>query len=212
MLKIRRETPADYAVVEEITRQAFYNIYMPGCVVHYLVHIMRTHTDFIPELALVLELDGEIVGNVMYTKARLVAAAGAEKQIVTFGPVCVRPDLQRRGYGKKLLAYSFDLAAQMGYEAIVIFGSPVNYVGLGFQSCARYSISVENGQYPAAMLVKELKPGALSGESWVYHDSPIMNIDEAAAQAYDDTLPKMARRHTPSQEEFYIMSNSFIQK
>ena len=80
MIKIRNEREADYQAVEELTRKAFYNMYIPGCVEHYLVHIMRGHEDFIPELDFVLELDGRIIGNIMYTKARLVDEAGEEKK------------------------------------------------------------------------------------------------------------------------------------
>lgn len=211
MLKIRQETFADYQAVEELTRQAFYNVYVPGCMEHYLVHIMRRHADFIPELALVLELNGQIIGNVMYSKSCLVAEDGAEVPAVTFGPVCVRPGYQRRGYSKILLRYSFALAATMGYTAIVIMGSPANYVGLGFKSCARYNVCLENRQYPAALLVKELKAGVLSDRQWVYYESPVMNIDMQAAQAYDDRLPFMEKKRLPSQEEFYIMSHSLLQ-
>ena len=79
MLKIRNETEADYKTVEELTRKAFYNMYVPGCVEHYLVHIMRNHEDFIRELDFVLELDGQVIGNIMYTKARLVDEEGRER-------------------------------------------------------------------------------------------------------------------------------------
>ena len=128
-LLIRPETERDYERVEQITREAFYNVYRPGCTEHYLVHIMRTHADFVPELAFVLELDGELIGNVMYTKASLLDGAGGEKPILTFGPVSIAPAFQRRGYGKRLLEASFERAAALGYEAIVIFGDPNNYVG-----------------------------------------------------------------------------------
>lgn len=97
MIEIRNETEADYAVVESITRRAFYNIYMPGCTEHYLVRVMRSHADFIPALDFVLELDGRVIGNVMYTKAWLTDESGAEKEICTFGPVSILPEYQRKG-------------------------------------------------------------------------------------------------------------------
>ena len=186
---IRKEAPNDYAAVEALTRRAFYNLYVPGCVEHYLVHIMREHEDFIPELDFVLEEDGRIIGNIMYTKARLVDDAGDEKEILTFGPVCVEPELQRRGYGKQLMEHSFTRALELGYDAIVIFGSPSNYVARGFQSCRKFQVSVEGGKYPAAMLVKELVPGSLAGKQWTYYGSPVMSISEEDAVRYDDTLP-----------------------
>lgn len=211
MLNIRNETPADYQAVEDMTRRAFYNLYIPGCVEHYLVHVMRDHKDFIPELDLVLELDDRIIGNIMYTKARLTDEAGEEKEILTFGPVCVMPEYQRQGYGKKLMDHSFEKAAALGYDVIVIFGSPVNYVSRGFQSCKKHNVCVEGGKYPAAMMVKELKPGTLDGRKWVYYDSPIMAVSEEEAREYDAGLEPLKKKHQPSQEEFYIMSHSFVE-
>ena len=128
MLTIRREEPRDRLAVETLTRRAFYNRYIPGCVEHYLVHILRGHENFIPELDLVLELDGQISGMMMYTKAWLTDEAGREKEVLTFGPVCIAPEHQRKGYGTQLMEHSFAQAAAWGGEAIVIFGSPANYV------------------------------------------------------------------------------------
>ncbi|MCI8813878.1 MAG: N-acetyltransferase [Lachnospiraceae bacterium] len=210
MIKIRNETEKDYMTVEEITRKAFYNLYMPGCVEHYLVHIMRQHEDFIPELDYVIELDGQVIGNIMYTHSRLVDIHGTEKKILTFGPVSILPKYQRMGYGKKLMEYSFDQAAALGYDVIVIFGSPANYVNRGFKSCKKYNISTEDEKYPAAMMAKELHPNALDGRKWVYYDSPVMAVTQEDAMLYDDTLKEMKREHRPSQEEFYIMSHSFL--
>ena len=211
MLNIRNERETDYKIVEDITRKAFYNVYVPGCMEHYLVHIMRGHEDFIPELDFVIEVDGQIVGNIMYTKAKLTDEAGAEKEIVTFGPVSILPKYQRKGYGKMLIEHSLKRAAELGYEAVVIMGSPANYVGSGFQCCRKYNICVEKEKYPAAMLVKELKPGALDGKLWFYSDSPVMNVDEREAQAFDDGLEKMEKKWMPSQEAFYIMSHAFVE-
>ena len=211
MLNIRNERETDYKIVEDITRKAFYNVYVPGCMEHYLVHVMREHEDFIPELDFVIEVDGQIVGNIMYTKAKLTDEAGAEKEIVTFGPVSILPKYQRKGYGKMLIEHSLKRAAELGYEAVVIMGSPANYVGSGFQCCRKYNICVEKEKYPAAMLVKELKSGALDGRLWFYSDSPVMNVDEREAQAFDDGLEKMEKKWMPSQEAFYIMSHAFVE-
>lgn len=208
---IRNEEERDYKEVEAITRKAFYNLYVPGCVEHYLVHIMRGHEDFVPELDFVIEEDGHVIGNIMYTKAKLVDEAKKEKQILTFGPVSVLPEYQRMGFGKTLIEYSFKKAAALGYDAIVIFGNPGNYVARGFKSCKKYNICLENGTYPAAMLVKELEEDVFDGRKWIYYDSPVMNIDEVDAQRFDDALEKMEKRHQPSQEEFYILSNSCVQ-
>ena len=154
---IRLETPNDYRAVEHLTREAFWNQNVPGCDEHYLVHTMREHADFIPELAFVLEQNGEIIGNIMYTKAKLVDGEGNEKPCLSFGPISVMPEHQRKGYGKILIEHSFKAAEEMGYDVIVIFGNPDNYVARGFRSSRKYNISLDGDVYPAALMVKELK-------------------------------------------------------
>ena len=208
---IRNETAADYATVEEITRSAFWNLYVPGCEEHYLVHIMRSHPDFIPELDLVLEVDKKIIGCIMYTKSQLIDEAGHTKEILTFGPLCFLPEYQRKGYSKKLLEASFQKAISMGYDTIVIFGNPGNYVSRGFKSCKKFNICVENGTFPTPMLVKELKPDVLDGRKWIYRQSPVFEYNPQEAQRFDDNLEKWEKKHLPCQEEFYILSNSVLQ-
>ena len=146
----------------------------------------------------------------MYTKAKLIDECGEEKEILTFGPVSISPEYQRKGYGKRMMEYSFERAAALGYDTIVIFGNPGNYVGRGFKSCKKYNICVEDGTFPAAMMAKELKLGALDGRRWVYHGSPAMHIDEAQAQRFDDALEYMEKKEQPSQEEFYILSSAVL--
>lgn len=210
MIQIRNEQKSDYQIVEDITREAFYNMYVPGCMEHYLVYIMRGHEDFIPELDFVLELDGKVIGNIMYTKAKLTDENGEEKEIITFGPVSILPKYQRMGYGKLLMEHSFKRAVELGYDTIVIFGSPANYVSRGFKSCKKYNLCVEGGGYPAGMLAKELKEGAFDGRKWTYSGSPVMDVDGQEAARFDDALPPMAKEYRPSQDEFYIISQAFL--
>ena len=207
---IREERPEDYLRVEAIIRKAFWNLYVPGCHEHYLAHILRSHEDFIPELDLVIETDGLVIGSIMYTKNRLTDEDGTEKQILTFGPLCVEPEYQRMGYGKELMEASFQKAVQMGYEAVVIFGSPANYVSSGFKSCKKYKVCLEGDIWPAVMMVKELKPGALGGKKWFYRQSSVYDLDMEEAQRYDDSLEKMEKGFQPSQEEFYILSHASL--
>ena len=115
-ITIRLETEKDYRAVEELTRNAFWNVYKPGADEHYYVHSMRNHSDFIPELAFVLEKEGTIVGNIMYSKAWLEDETGKRKEIVSFGPLCVAPEYQRKKLGKILIEHSFDVARKMGYD------------------------------------------------------------------------------------------------
>ena len=207
---IRNEQTKDFREVEELTRNAFWNLNVPGCNEHYLVHIMRNHPDFIPELDLILEENNKIVGNIMYTKAKLVDETGYEKQILTFGPVSILPEYQRKGYGKALLEYSFEKAKEMSYDTIVIFGNPDNYVSRGFKSCKKYNICINDDFCPAAMLVKELKEECLDGRKWYYIESNAYDLDEMAAEQFDSGFEKMEKEFRASQEEFYIHRHSKI--
>ena len=209
---IRNETPADYRSVETLTREAFWNQNSPGCQEHYFVNQMRNHPDFLPELAFVLELDGQLIGNVMYTKSWLVDEQGNRKTILSFGPVSIHPDYQRKGYGKQLLEHSFAAARELGYDAIVIFGDPDNYVARGFQSCKKHNVCLEGDRFPTALLVKELIPGTLSGKHWRYLPSSAEDCcsDQQAVDAFDAAFPPKEKGWQPSQEAFYIHSHSMI--
>lgn len=209
-MKIRQEEPKDYKQVEALMKKAFWNGNAPGCNEHYVAHCLRRHPDFIPELSLVLEEENEIVASVLYTKARLVDETGKGMEILTFGPVAVAPEMQRKGYGKALLEHSFTIAAQMGFAAIVIFGRPGNYVNRGFKSCKKYNVSLDGGVYPTAMLVKELREGALAGHCWQYLESKAYQADMAGFAEFDKGFPQYVPEVKPSQEEFYIYSRSRI--
>lgn len=209
---IRNETEHDYRTVENLTREAFWNQYVPGCDEHYFVHMMRSHPDFIPELDFVLELDGEIIGNIMHTHSRLVDEAGREKQALTFGPISILPAYQRQGYGKALIEHAFAAAVQLGYDTVVIFGNPGNYVSRGFRSCKKCDVGLAGDVYPSALLVKELIPGALDGRKWIFRasDAGECCADTEAVATFDATFPPKEKRWQPSQEEFFIHSHSSI--
>lgn len=210
---IRLETEKDYRAVENLTREAFWNVYKPGADEHYFVHTMRTHKDFIPELAFVLEKDGEIIGNIMYTKAWLLSDDGEKKEIVSFGPICVAPEYQRQGLSRLLIEHSFARAREMGYDVDINFGNPANYVGRGFVSCKKKNVSfVRSGNFPTALLVCELVPGALAGKAWQFipSDADACCEDQAAVEAFDASFPPKEKAWRPSQEEFYIYSHSSV--
>ncbi|MCT2893451.1 GNAT family N-acetyltransferase [Lacticaseibacillus paracasei] len=207
---IRPEQPSDYRQVETIHRNAFWNLYVPGADEHFLAHIIRDHTDFVPELDLVLEHNAQVIGNIMYTKAKLVDENGNEKTILTFGPVAIDPAFQRQGFGKQLMEVSMKRAAELGYDTIVILGDPDNYVERGFKSCQKFNVWAADNTQPTAMIVKVIKPNALDGRKWTYHESPAMSYDKEDATRFDTTFPAKAKGYQASQEAFYILSHSVL--
>ena len=207
---IRNENKNDYFAVENLTRESFWNLSFPGCNEHYFIHVMRDHKDFIPELAFVMEVDGEIIANIMYLKSKLIDENGNEKETISFGPVCVHPKYQRMGYGKILIEHSFEKAKEMGFDTVIIFGNPDNYVARGFKSCIRFNVCLDGGYFPAPLLVKELKENQFDGRRWFYNESDASApcADEEAVENFDKNFPPKEKGWQPSQEEFFIHSHS----
>lgn len=208
---IRRETANDHRAVETIIREAFWNFHAPGCSEHYFAHMMRDHRDFVPELDFVAEVNGRIAGSILYTTSLLVDDDGAEKKILTFGPIAVAKEFQRMGIGKKLMEHSFAEAVKLGFDVIVIFGNIGNYASSGFVSCKKHNVCL--GEiFPAALLVRELVPGALDGRRWRYVESNAAQCceDTEAVEAFDALFSPKEKKWQPSQEEFYISSHSVI--
>lgn len=207
---IRNEKQEDYRSVEEMIKKTFWNLSMPGCNEHYFAHEVRKSKDFIPELDFVLEEDGKIIGHIIYVKAKLIADDGTEKEILSFGPFTIHPDYQRKGYGRKLLNHSFEVAKQLGYDTIVIWGNPENYACYGFKNCKRYHVCLEEDVYPVALMVKVLEENALSDKSWKYVESSAHQLDESGFEEFDSSFPQMEKGYKYTQELFYIYSRSNV--
>ena len=200
---LRNEMVSDYQVVEEVTREAFWNHHVPGCDEHYLLHIMRNADAFIPELDIVAEVDGKIVGNIVYTKAKIVDDNGRVHEVLSFGPISVLPDFQGKGIGKLLIEHTIALAKKLGYGAVLIYGDPDYYSRSGFVAAQNYQIRTADNMYAAPLQVLELYPGALQGISGRFFEDEIYEVDEKAAKAFDKGFPpKELRDGRPSQRRF----------
>ncbi|MCF7822973.1 MAG: N-acetyltransferase [Candidatus Marinimicrobia bacterium] len=209
-LIIRLETPADYGTVEDLTRESFWNVHVPGCDEHYLVHKMRYHPDFIPELDFVAVYDDKIVGSIIYTKSRIIDDALNEIGTITFGPLCVLPEYQKCGIGSALINHSRKVSLDLGYRAIIIEGHPHNYCKHGFKGSKTYNIADHEGKYPYSLLVLELEKGFLSGQNWKYYSSDVFQFDADAAAEFDAQFPYKEKKYATTQEEFQIASQAFI--
>ena len=131
-MKIRLETPEDYREVEELTREAFWNVYRPGCLEHFVLNRYRSNPDFIPELDFVMEAGGRIIGHVMYSRAELTSDEGDVLPAWTLGPISIHPDWKRKGYGLALLKYSLEKARGMGIGVLCFEGNIDFYGNAGF--------------------------------------------------------------------------------
>lgn len=209
-LIIRLEQEKDYRRVEEITREAFWNLYVPGCDEHYLVHKIRTSSYFIPELAFVAELDGSVVGSIFFTKSYIVEDDGTKRETITFGPVSVLPELHGKGIGFQLINHAIEEATRLGYQAILIYGYESYYQRFGFRPAKEFGISDPEGRYPKAHLALELQEGALAdvkGKAFEYLESL---LDESELEEYEATFPPKEKKVTPSQKVFAETSQTFL--
>ena len=199
---LRNETEQDYQSVENVTREAFWNVHVPGCNEHYLVHAMRDSELFIPELDFVAELDGKAVGNIMYAHSMVTEGDDKIYPVITFGPVSVLPAHQNKGIGTMLIRHTVDLARKMGYPAIFIYGDPDYYKRFGFVPAETCQIKNSAGQYADALQVLELEKGALEDIAGRFCEGAVYDIDEKEAEVFDAQFPPKEKKHTPTQDRF----------
>lgn len=211
-LIIRPETEADRTAVELVTREAFWNLYVPGCDEHYLVHVMRDHPDYVKELAFVAELDGEVIGSIQFTTSRLIHDSGETRDTLTFGPLCVHPRFQRQGVGTKLLGHTVKLVRQRDCTHIVTYGDPHNYFKHGFRTGRDQGISDLKGEFPLGLLVLELEAGRLGGGVWKFRESDVYNVDKSKIDEYDRRFPAREKRTQYSQALFSVMCRAFVRE
>lgn len=199
---IRRETPSDYDAVEYLTREAFWNVYRPGCTEHYVVHVLRKDPAFVPELDLVMERNGQLIGHVMYMRAKITADDGRELPVMTFGPISIHPDFHRQGLGKRLLDESVERAKELGAGALCIEGNIAFYGKSGFVVAGtkgiRYHGEPEQEMVPY-FLLKELQLGFLDGVTGVYHTPQGYYVDETKAEDFDRNFPPKEKLKLPGQ-------------
>ena len=175
-INIRNEEPKDYRRVEEVAREAFWNLYFPGCHEHFVIHKMRNHKDFIKDLAFVIEVDNQIAGGIFYTQSKIVSEGNKEYKTISFGPVFISPEFHRKGLGKELITHSIKLAKEMGYRAILTLGYPYHYEPYGFLGGKKYNISMPDGKFYKGLLVLPLYERALDNISGYAEFSDVFDL------------------------------------
>ena len=204
-LIIRRETAADHRAVEELIRESFWNVYRPGCLEHYVIHRLRDDPAFVPELDLVMEKDGRRIGQNMFMRAGISADDGREIPIMTMGPICIAPELKRKGYGKRLLDESLARAAALGCGALCFEGNIDFYGKSGFTYASRFGIryhDLPEGADASFFLCRELIPGYLDGVTGVYGPPEgyfAADREPEAFEAFDATFPPKEKLKLPGQ-------------
>ena len=199
---IRLERKEEYRNVENLVREAFWNVYRPGCLEHYVLNQLRDDEAFVPELDFVMEKSGQLIGQNMFMKANIKADDGREIPIMTMGPICIAPELKRKGYGKILLDYSLEKAAVLGCGAVCFEGNIDFYGKSGFTLASNFGIryhGLPEGEDASFFLCKELVPGYLNGITGEYATPRGYFVNEDEAEAFDSSFPYKKKEKLPGQ-------------
>ena len=199
---IRLEKPEDYREVETLVRESFWNVYRPGCSEHYVIHVLRNDPAFIRELDFVMELDGRLIGQNMFMKTIIEADDGRVIPVLTMGPIGITPELKCKGYGKALLDYSLEKAAELGYGAVLFEGNIDFYGRCGFTYAREFGIRYHDLPEDADdsfFLCKELIPGYLDGVTGVYRTPQGYYVEDSDVEEFDKEFPPRQKLKLPGQ-------------
>ena len=199
---IRPERPEDYGETENLIREAFWNVYRPGCSEHYVMHVLRDDPAFVGELDFVMEQDGRLIGQNMFMRTVINADDGRDIPVLTMGPICITPAKKRRGYGKKLLDFCLEKAAALGFGAVLFEGNIGFYGKCGFDYARRFGIryhDLPEGADDSFFLCRELIPGWLHGITGVYQTPKGYYVDDADVEAFDRCFPPKEKKKLPGQ-------------
>ena len=199
---IRLEKTEERAAVENLVREAFWNVYRPGCSEHYVIHVLRDDPAVVKELDFVMEQDGELIGQNMFMRTVIEADDGRVIDVLTMGPIGITPELKRRGYGKKLLDYSLEKAAAMGFGAVLFEGNIDFYGHCGFSYARNFGIryhDLPEGTDDSFFLCKELIPDYLDGITGVYQTPNGYYVEDADVEEFDKAFPRKEKLKLPGQ-------------
>ncbi|MCR5264765.1 MAG: N-acetyltransferase [Clostridiales bacterium] len=199
---IRNEKTEEYGKVENLIRESFWNVYRPGCSEHYVIHVLRDDPAFVKELDLVMEMGGRIIGQNMFMKTVIEADDGRVIPVLTMGPICITPELKRKGYGKKLLDYSVEKAAGLGFGAVLFEGNIGFYGKSGFDYASKFGIryhDLPEGADASFFLCKELIPGYLDGITGVYQTPRGYYVSDEDVAEFDKAFPYKEKLRLPGQ-------------
>ena len=201
-ITIRHEKKEDYRAVEELIRESFWNVYRPGCSEHYVMHVLRDDPDFVKELDFVMEKDGRLIGQNIFVKAVINGDDGKDVSVLAMGPICITPELKRKGYGKKILDYSLEKAAEMGFGAVLFEGNIDFYGKSGFDYARKFGIryhDLPEGADDSFFLCRELIPDYLGEVTGVYQTPQGYYVKDEDVEEFDKAFPPKEKLRLPGQ-------------
>jgi predicted N-acetyltransferase YhbS len=197
---IRPEEHGDRFACEALVRDAFWDVYKPGCDEHLILHKARNSPDFVPDLDLVAVEDGRIIGCILATRARVVNdAEGTSHDVICLGPVAVRPDRQQTGVGSSLIRAVLERAGRLGGTAAFLYGNPAYYSKFGFEDARRWHVTTSQGKNFEAFMGIELIPDGLDEISGRLMESTVFTVDPAEVEEFEHRFPPREKHVTSTQ-------------
>ncbi|MHB8124266.1 MAG: GNAT family N-acetyltransferase [Desulfitobacteriaceae bacterium] len=198
-ISIRLEEEIDFRSVEYLTREAFWNLYKPGCDEHLIVHKIRDVPAFVKDLDFIACDKDRIVGNIIYSKAKVINHENKVFEVLCMGPLGVLPTYQGQGIGSLLMNYSIDKAKQLGYKAIIIFGNPNYYHRFGFINAKEYGIQTSLGENFEVFMALELYDNSLNGISGKFYEDKVFEIEKEELEIFEKEFPYKEKCITDTQ-------------
>lgn len=196
-MELRLENENDYFEVEALTREAFWDVYRPGCSEHLVLHHLRSADSFIKELDYLCLEANRIVGHIVYSHMFFGPEQNMSPDVIAFGPISVHPAYQRRGIGKKLIEFTSGKAKEMGYKAILITGDYHYYNPLGFVTASRHHIflpgmpELDEADF---FMAKDLEEGYSQGHPGVYGFDKCFEVNDKELAVFDAKFPPKVKR------------------
>lgn len=134
-LIIRQEAGGDKPAVYQVVKRAFASAEHSDGKEHDLVDALRGSRAFVPELSLVAQAEGTVVGYILFTEIRIGTATE-----LALAPLAVLPEYQGRGVGAALIRAGHKIAAELGYHYSVVLGSQTYYPRYGYSPAEGFGI------------------------------------------------------------------------
>jgi predicted N-acetyltransferase YhbS len=119
----------------------------------------------------------------------------------------VQPALQKQGIGTALITHTINIAKEMGFPAICIYGDPRYYSRYGFRCAEKYEIKTADDKFAVTLQVLEFQLGALNNKPGGFIESADFMTDEEEFTKYDATFPFREKTETESQREFRLLAS-----
>ncbi len=198
-IKIQKTDKNKYCQTEFITREAFWNVYEPGCSEHLILHQLRKSKSYVNQLDLVALCENEIVGHIISTRAYVLDSQNGKHEILCVGPLAILPNFQNKGIGSLLINESIKTAAKLRFSGMILFGDPSFYHRFGFVNAQKYQITTKDFQNFEPFMALELFENSLCNVNGCFYEDESFSVDEMELEMFEKQFPYKEKQITDTQ-------------